>query len=92
MAGPGSTPALEFSPNVRRRHVEWRFESSCPNSTARSRIILLFSTNSERRAADFQLRLADRITAFAGSMKFVYLHAIAFVVWMLVFEKSPWRR
>jgi uncharacterized membrane protein len=44
----------------------------------------------ERRAADFQLRLADRITAFAGSMKFVYLHAIAFVVWMLVFEKSPW--
>ena len=44
----------------------------------------------ERRAADFQLRLADRITGFAGSMKFVYLHAIAFVVWMLVFEKSPW--
>ena len=44
----------------------------------------------ERRAADFQLRLADRITGFAGSMKFVYLHAIAFVVWMLVFEESPW--
>ena len=44
----------------------------------------------ERRAADLQLRLADRITGFAGSMKFVYLHAIAFVVWMLVFEKSPW--
>ena len=44
----------------------------------------------ERRAADFQLRLADRITGFAGSMKFVYLHAIAFVVWMLVLEKSPW--
>ena len=44
----------------------------------------------ERRAANFQLRLADRITGFAGSMKFVYLHAIAFVVWMLVFEESPW--
>ena len=44
----------------------------------------------EHRAADLQLRLADRITGFAGSMKFVYLHAIAFVVWMLVFEKSPW--
>jgi uncharacterized membrane protein len=42
------------------------------------------------RAADFQLRLADRITAFAGSMTFVYLHALAFGVWMLVFEKSPW--
>jgi uncharacterized membrane protein len=43
-----------------------------------------------RRAADVQLRVADAITAFAGSMKFVYLHAVAFVVWMLVIEKSPW--
>jgi uncharacterized membrane protein len=44
----------------------------------------------ERRYADVQLRIADAITAFAGSMKFVYIHAIAFAVWMLVFEKSPW--
>jgi uncharacterized membrane protein len=42
------------------------------------------------RAADIQLRIADRITAFAGSMPFVYLHALAFGIWMLVFEKSPW--
>ena len=42
------------------------------------------------RAADFQLRLADRITAFAGSMPFVYLHILAFGIWMLVFEQSPW--
>lgn len=42
------------------------------------------------RAADFQLRLADRITKFAGSMTFVYLHALVFGVWMLVFEGSPW--
>ena len=42
------------------------------------------------RAADLQLRIADRITAFAGSMPFVYIHAIAFGIWMLVFEKSPW--
>ena len=42
------------------------------------------------RAADFQLRLADRITAFAGSMPFVYLHILAFGIWMLVFERSPW--
>ena len=45
--------------------------------------------NAERRA-DIQLRLADRITAFAGSMRFVYLHAIGFGLWMLFFEKSPW--
>ena len=44
----------------------------------------------EKRAADLQLRIADRITAFAGSMKFVYIHAAVFVLWMLVFEKSPW--
>ena len=43
-----------------------------------------------RRSGDFQLRLADRITTFAGSMNFVYLHALLFAVWMLVLEKSPW--
>jgi len=42
------------------------------------------------RAADFELRIADRITAFAGSMRFVYLHALAFALWMLVVERSPW--
>jgi uncharacterized membrane protein len=41
-------------------------------------------------AADLQLRIADAITAFAGSMRFVYLHAILFTVWMLFFESSPW--
>jgi len=43
-----------------------------------------------QRAADVQLRIADRITAFAGSMNFVYLHGALFALWMLVFEKSPW--
>ena len=42
------------------------------------------------RAEEFELRLADRITAFAGSMKFVYLHALAFGFWMLVVESNPW--
>ncbi len=44
----------------------------------------------EHRAADLQLRIADAITHFAGSMWFVYLHAVAFGLWMLVLEKSPW--
>jgi len=43
-----------------------------------------------QRYADFQLRLADRITAFAGSMKFVYMHAVVFAVWMIFVEQSPW--
>jgi uncharacterized membrane protein len=43
-----------------------------------------------QRAADIQLRIADRITAFAGSMNFVYLHVALFAIWMLFLEKSPW--
>jgi len=43
-----------------------------------------------RRAEDLQLRIADRITAFAGSMMFLYLHAVIFAVWMLFVETDPW--
>jgi uncharacterized membrane protein len=43
-----------------------------------------------KRTSDAQLRIADRITSFAGSMNFVYIHALLFALWMLVFEKSPW--
>ena len=42
------------------------------------------------RAADAQLRVADAITAFAGSMPFVYIHAAVFVLWMLFVESDPW--
>jgi uncharacterized membrane protein len=42
------------------------------------------------RAARAQLRIADAITAFAGSMNFVYLHAGLFIVWMLAVESNPW--
>ena len=44
----------------------------------------------EKRAADAQLRIADAITAFAGSMTFVYLHVVVFGAWMLFAESSPW--
>jgi uncharacterized membrane protein len=42
------------------------------------------------RAGDLQLRVADAITAFAGSMRFVYLHVAVFAAWMLLLERSPW--
>ncbi len=45
---------------------------------------------SERRASSVQLRIADAITAFAGSMLFVYVHIVIFALWMLFFEKTPW--
>lgn len=42
------------------------------------------------RSQDAHLRLADVITAFAGSMGFVYIHVVAFAAWMLLAETSPW--
>jgi uncharacterized membrane protein len=44
----------------------------------------------DKRAQDAQLRVADQITRFAGSMAFVYLHIALFAVWMLFIERSPW--
>jgi len=44
----------------------------------------------ESRAAHLQLRIADAITSFAGSMRFVYIHAVVFAVWMLFIERNPW--
>jgi uncharacterized membrane protein len=44
----------------------------------------------ESRAADVQLRIADAITSFAGSMTFVYIHAVVFAIWMLFIERNPW--
>jgi uncharacterized membrane protein len=43
-----------------------------------------------QRAEHIQLKIADAITAFAGSMPFVYLHAAVFAAWMVFFERSPW--
>jgi len=44
----------------------------------------------EQRSKDLQLRVADTITKFAGSMGFVYVHIVLFAAWMLLAEKSPW--
>ena len=43
-----------------------------------------------RSAENLQLKIADAITSFAGSMPFVYVHVVVFTVWMLLVEKSPW--
>lgn len=37
----------------------------------------------EKRETGWQQRIADRLTAFSGSMSFVYLHAVWFGGWML---------
>jgi uncharacterized membrane protein len=42
------------------------------------------------RSRRFHLRLADRVTTFAGSMNFVLLHVALFAVWLGLLEKYPW--
>jgi len=44
----------------------------------------------DARRKNLQVRVADAITTFAGSMMFVYLHAVLFAVWMIFLEKDPW--
>jgi uncharacterized membrane protein len=46
--------------------------------------------HAKSRAADTQLRIADAITSFAGSMRFVYIHAVVFALWMVFVESDPW--
>jgi uncharacterized membrane protein len=45
----------------------------------------------KRRSGKIQLRLADRITAFAGSMNFVWIQAGLFAVWMVVLKRARGR-
>lgn len=49
----------------------------------------------EERAASMQLRVADGITAFAGSMKFVYINSGIFLIWcgtgLFGFDKYPFQ-
>jgi uncharacterized membrane protein len=47
--------------------------------------------HAKQRAASVQNRIADRITAFAGSLWFVYLHVLWFGLWIgLGAEKYPY--
>jgi uncharacterized membrane protein len=42
------------------------------------------------RLNSVQLKVADKITAFAGSMAFVYISTLLFAGWMLFGEHAPW--
>jgi uncharacterized membrane protein len=47
--------------------------------------------HAQKRAESVQNRIADRITAFAGSMAFVYIHVVWFGCWIgLGVEKYPY--
>jgi uncharacterized membrane protein len=76
------TSAAQLRPNIVPRRLLATRESGSLHPSVLA--------EAEHRAASIQLRIADAITAFAGSMKFVYLHVAVFAAWMLFFEKNPW--
>lgn len=45
--------------------------------------------HAQQRAQNIQNRVADRITAFSGSMNFVYLHVALFVIRATLLERKP---
>jgi uncharacterized membrane protein len=70
--------------------LQWKENAVTSGRDARLRHHPVVQRHDAERLQDAQLRVADAITAFAGSMSFVYLHAIGFVVWMLLAETAPW--
>jgi uncharacterized membrane protein len=44
--------------------------------------------HARERRERFENRLADRITAFSGSMRFVYLHVVWFTAWIALGVES----
>lgn len=84
-----TTVSSDVAP-TKKRHLGHltprRLLAATPHETLHPAVL----AEAEHRAASVQLRVADAITAFAGSMRFVYLHVILFAAWMLIFEKSPW--
>lgn len=45
---------------------------------------LIERRNEEERNSTVEERIADAITAFAGSMRFVYLHLVLYGLWVLI--------
>jgi uncharacterized membrane protein len=76
MTNNADTVVTVAAPSVAGRHLPHRHPATAAVAA--------------KRASDVQLKIADAITAFAGSMRFVYVHVVLFAVWMLVFERSPW--
>jgi uncharacterized membrane protein len=85
-AGNRSAPTTGGAPHARSYLRPTRLLSQSERSKLHPSVL----AEAELRAASIQLRVADAITSFAGSMNFVYLHVALFAVWMLVFEQSPW--
>jgi uncharacterized membrane protein len=87
---PAVTPTVPIDPKSRRSRLH---HSTLPSRVLQEAHTPIVLQEAERRAASVQLRVADAITTFAGSMRFVYLHAIIFGIWIATglfgLDKSP---
>jgi uncharacterized membrane protein len=80
-----TTPASAESDGHHRGLLRWFVPPPVPKP-----INPALLKHSEERAEDVQNRVSDKITAFAGSMTFVYLHVLWFGLWIgLGVEKYP---
>jgi uncharacterized membrane protein len=57
--------------------------SLAPGSHTHPHVNPALIKHAEERANNLQNRIADKITTFAGSMGFVYLHVVWFAVWIV---------
>jgi uncharacterized membrane protein len=79
----GTTPCRRTTPRPTRRRTDITRRSPRPLNPA-------LLKDAEHRAENVQNRIADRVTAFSGSMAFVYLHIIWFGCWIgFGVEKYP---
>ena len=62
--------------------------SAFPRPVARPLVNPALVEHARERGKSFENRVADRITAFSGSMRFVYLHAIWFTLWIALGVES----
>ena len=72
-SAPTTTPT---EPKLSKRHHSIR-----PSQILKENHAPVVLQAAEHRAASVQLRVADAISTFAGSMRFVYAHVVIFGVW-----------
>jgi uncharacterized membrane protein len=81
--------AVPLDPDQRARALSASMPGSVQPATLHHRHPALVRL-AEQRARNLQNRIADMITSYAGSMRFVYVHIALFAAWMIWFERSPW--
>ena len=87
-AQPGQRAQTRHAADAGRQAAKLKDMQAALENTCRHHPVVL--EEQAHRGQDVQLRIADWITAFAGSMTFVYLHIALFTVWMLFIESKPW--